>query len=238
MNIKGIIKSKAVIGIVCVVIALILAFVLIPARQKNSGEEVEIIKINKVITNNTQITADMLKTEKTARSLVPDGAITDKEQVIGKYSTCTIYPIDYITADKLSSVVTDSKLHDLTGDMMAVSVTTSDLSESVAGKLMPGDAVRVYGYNTERKEIITYTDLQCLEVLAVSNNQADSIEQAKAENSGSSSAAIPAAVTLRVNDNQARELIDMQNSGKVHCALTGRGEAAQRLLNQGGENNG
>lgn len=233
MNITRILKNKLIIGVGCVVVAFLVAVILIPNNNKKSDEEVEVVKVNKVVAANTQITESVIKTEKMNKSSVPDNVITDKSKVLGKYSTVILYPVDFLMPEKLSDVTSDSNLYELDGGYQAVSVKMEDLSSSVSGKLIPGDVVSVYGYNKDTKSITSYPDLAYLEVLAVSNNKAQDIQQAQTTEDGSADARVPAVVTLKANQTQAQKLIQMQNEGTVHCTLAGRGDKASNLIQYG-----
>ena len=59
-SITNIFKNKIVVAVICFVIAMIIAFIIVPSKN-HDGERVNVIKVTKTISANTKITDDMLK---------------------------------------------------------------------------------------------------------------------------------------------------------------------------------
>ena len=149
-------------------------------------------------------------------------------KIIGKYATTNIYTDDFITSEKLSTVIPNSNFYKADGkNTFAVSIGLKSLSGGVSGKIMAGDVVSVYGYNIERKEVVAYDDLKYIEVLSISDSKGNDLGS-DLENKDN----IPATVTLMANGNQIKELILMENTGNIHIVFAGRGEMAQQFLQQ------
>ena len=53
--------SKIVIGGICIVVAAIFAFVMLPGMYKDKGETVKVLKLDHTVPAGTKITEDMLK---------------------------------------------------------------------------------------------------------------------------------------------------------------------------------
>ena len=224
-------KNKIVIAIICFVLAALIAFIIIP-KQKKNGDMVEVVRTVGTVPVNTYITENMLKTVEVPAAVLSDNVIKDKDSVVGKYSTTVIYSEDNIIGEKLSTEPTDSGLYALQDGEYAISVAVSDLSKGFSGKLLEGDVVSVYGFNDNTKTMEEYDDLKYVQVLAVNNSKGKDLEQAKQESTGSSDDIIPATVTLKVNENQAKELVYITNAGKVHIVFAGRGANGESLLNK------
>lgn len=227
-------KNRYVIFALCLILSGIIAFVIVPKANKNMGDAVNVVKVTKRIEKNTQISEDMLEIKQLPKIAVPDNAITDKSMIIGKAAAVTLYPEDNLIPQKFISLdsVGDKAFYDMDNtEQIAVSVTVSNLAASVSGKIMPGDVVSVYGFVTETKTLAEYTDLLYLEVIGVSNANAEELsERTSGSETDSSDKVIPATVTLSVNRNQAQELIMLENTSSLHIVFVGRGETSRKLL--------
>lgn len=227
-------KNRYVIFALCLILSGIIAFVIVPKANKNMGDAVNVVKVIKRIEKNTQISEDMLAIKQLPKIAVPDNAITDKSMIIGKAAAVTLYPEDNLIPQKFISLdsVGDKAFYDMDNtEQVAVSVTVSSLAASVSGKIMPGDVVSVYGFVTETKTLAEYTDLLYLEVIGVSNANAEELsERTSGSETDSSDKVIPATVTLSVNRNQAQELIMLENTSSLHIVFVGRGETSRKLL--------
>lgn len=227
-------KNRYVIFALCLILSGIIAFVIVPKANKNMGDAVNVVKVTKRIEKNTQISEDMLEIKQLPKIAVPDNVITDKSMIIGKAAAVTLYPEDNLIPQKFISLdsVGDKAFYDMDNtEQIAVSVTVSNLAASVSGKIMPGDVVSVYGFVTETKTLAEYTDLLYLEVIGVSNANAEELsERTSGSETDSSDKVIPATVTLSVNRNQAQELIMLENTSSLHIVFVGRGETSRKLL--------
>lgn len=227
-------KNRYVIFALCLILSGIIAFVIVPKANKNMGDAVNVVKVIKRIEKNTQISEDMLEIKQIPKIAVPDNALTDKSMIIGKAAAVTLYPEDNLIPQKFISLdsVGDKAFYDMDNtEQIAVSVTVSNLAASVSGKIMPGDVVSVYGFITETKTLAEYTDLLYLEVIGVSNANAEELsERTSGSETDSSDKVIPATVTLSVNRNQAQELIMLENTSSLHIVFVGRGETSRKLL--------
>lgn len=227
-------KNRYVIFALCLILSGIIAFVIVPKANKNMGDAVNVVKVTKRIEKNTQISEDMLEIKQLPKIVVPDNVITDKSAIIGKAAAVTLYPEDNLIPQKFISLdsVGNKAFYDMDNtEQIAVSVTVSSLAASVSGKIMPGDVVSVYGFVTETKTLAEYTDLLYLEVIGVSNANAEELsERTSGSETDSSDKVIPATVTLSVNRNQAQELIMLENTSSLHIVFVGRGETSRKLL--------
>lgn len=224
----GFLKSKVVLAVTSFVLSFLVIFIIIP--KNNEQEIVKVVKTSKIISANTLLTDDMLTTVSVDKLSVPAGSITDKNEIVGKYSITNIYPEDYITVNKVSDVDTTGGLHVLKDGETAVSLTLDSLAHSVSGKIIEGDAVWIYAYDNETKQLNPNSGKWCFEVLEINNSKGQTIEEAK--NDGSSDALIPQTVVLRAKTmEQTESLTFMENRCSVQIVFAGRGEKAQQLLN-------
>ncbi|RCX10411.1 pilus assembly protein CpaB [Anaerobacterium chartisolvens] len=240
-------RNKIVIFVLCSALALLLAFVAIPAQVGKTRETEKIIRVSDNIPANTLITAKMLKEAEVGRYNLPKDIIRDSDSIVGKYSAIALTPSDNLVPEKFmdKKEMEDEFLYSV-DDRGAVSVTVKSLAAGLSGKLLPGDVVSVLvyskedealqpGYTTAKGVVKEYANLEFVEVGAVTNNKAEDTDVVKSKQDKSSSdTIIPNTVTLLVTKQQAKDLIDAENSGVIHILFRGRGEAAKKLLGQNG----
>lgn len=228
------IKNRYVIFALCLILAGVIAFVIVPKSNKNMAELVDVVKVTRQVEKNTQITEDMLEIKQLPKQAVTENTITDKKKIIGKVASVQLLPEDNLVMQKFTDIssVSDKALYEMDGsEKLAISVTVDSLASSVSGKIMPGDVVSVYGFLNETKMLSEYTDLQYVEVIGVSNSSAEELSTRNADSeTDSSDKVIPSTVTLSVNRNQAQELVVLENTSNIHIVFVGRGEISRKLL--------
>lgn len=228
------IKNRYVIFVLCLILAGVIAFVIVPKSNKNMAESVDVVKVTKQIEKNTQITEDMLEIKQMPKQAVTKNTVTDKKQIVGKVSNVQLLPEDNLVMQKFTDVgtETDKALYEMdNSEQLAISVTLANLASSVSGKIQPGDVVSVYGFINETKQLADYTDLQYIEVIGVSNSSAEELSTRNSDSeTDSSDKVVPATVTLSVNRNQAQELVALENTSSIHIVFVGRGEISRKLL--------
>lgn len=228
------IKNRYVIFVLCLILAGVIAFVIVPKSNRNMAESVDVVKVTKQIEKNTQITEDMLEIKHMPKQAVTQSTITDKKQIVGKVSNVQLLPEDNLVMQKFTEVgtETDKALYEMdNSEQLAISVTLANLASSVSGKIQPGDVVSVYGFINETKQLADYTDLQYIEVIGVSNSSAEELSTRNSDSeTDSSDKVVPATVTLSVNRNQAQELVVLENTSSIHIVFVGRGEISRKLL--------
>ena len=226
------IKNRYVIFALCLILAGVIAFVIVPKSNRNMAESVDVVKVTKQIEKNTQITEDMLEIKQMPKQAVTQSTITDKKQIVGKVSDVQLLPEDNLVMQKFTEVgtETDKALYEMdNSEQLAISITLANLASSVSGKIQPGDVVSVYGFINETKQLADYTDLQYIEVIGVSNSSAEELSTRNSDSeTDSSDKVVPA--TVSVNRNQAQELVVLENTSSIHIVFVGRGEISRKLL--------
>lgn len=222
-------KNKIVVAVICFAVAMLIAVILVPSQNK-SGETTTVIKASKTISENTKITGDMLKEIAVSSDSVPGEALTDKDDIVGKYAKSNIYSSDFITDEKLSAIDTESNLYSLRDGEMAISITPKTLAKSVSGNLLIGDAVQLYGYDTQAKVLNQDSGKWYFEVLAIDNSKSENVSGASLDNS---SDIVPAAITVKVtSEEQARSIVGMEMNNDIQVVFAGRGDIADKLLEE------
>lgn len=237
-----ILKSKLFIAIFCLALAIVLAFVIAPAYVKAQYELVDVVILSKSIAANTLLTEASVKTTKMRAVDIPANAITDDKELIGMYSAVPIFDGDFITPEKLASddCYNNYLLH-IRDEKTAIAVALPKLSSSLAGQIAPGDTVSVVAYDQQSNQVLDHEDLRYIAVADVVNDKGESINQiglgalSAVTSAMSSRESIPAAVILLCTYEQSLKLVQLENQGKIHLILRGRGDEEQPLLEGNGQ---
>jgi hypothetical protein len=159
-NRKNNIKRITISAIVAFI--LFVALTVIQSSILNQEETLAVYQFTADIVSGSKITEDnidsVLGIKNVQASLIPEGYITDKNEIIGKYVNRSYKAKDIITTDGL----TDSeKLYtESIENPVKLAFSISGLSASVVGEIREGDYVNIYGmrngYNAD-KEVVTVT---------------------------------------------------------------------------------
>lgn len=217
MKSKGIKNKGIIIALIVFFIVLIMGVLIFPHFKKGfTGQTTPVFMLNSDIKEKTLITEDMIKDVDFPSEYIKDSKIivSDKNEIINAYSKVAINKNDIISKDKITNK-DDVALYSK-GNLIAVTVST--LSSSVAGKIYPGDIVKVYGYIKEETEtgiqnkVIAPKDLEKMEVAYILTSQAQ--DTTNTENNKTD--IVPNVVVLKVNEKQASALVNLEYSGKIH----------------------
>ncbi len=217
-------KNRTTLGIASIVLSLFICFGLTPLFNKAVANKVKIVKITKDINVGDEITSNMIQTIEVGGYNLPNEVIKNKESVIGKYATTDILKGDYILQPKLSdtSLAEYGYLEEFDGNKRAISVTIRNFASGLSGKLKKGDIVSVYVADYgDKKETLSPKELKYVEVLAVTLGTGYDTEET--DNNKGEEKELPATVTLKVSEQQAIQLADLEANGKIHLAFVYRG---------------
>ncbi len=224
ISIKNILKDRTILGLMCIVLALLICFVLTPLFSKAIQEKTEIVRVVKDIKRGEVISGDMLQTISVGGYNLPANVLKNKEHIIGKYASADLFQGDYILKAKISETpLTEyGYLYGLDGTKRAISVSIKSFAAGLSGKLESGDIVSIiasdYG---EFRDTIVPIQLQYVEVLAVTTGKGeDRVYQGNTEGDQE----LPSTVTLLVNKEQAKLLAELEEKSKIHVVLVYRGE--------------
>jgi pilus assembly protein CpaB len=93
-------RSKFVIGILCILTALGLSLVALPALL-GAGQKAAVtaVRLKEPVSAGTRITTELLETAKVPQNLIKN-SIPDTSQAIGRYAKTDLYAGDYLTNTK------------------------------------------------------------------------------------------------------------------------------------------
>ena len=215
-------RNRTVIGVLCILLALIICFGVTPLFSRSASEKTEIVRVTKDIKEGDEITAEMVQTVEVGAYNLPQNLMTDKKEVIGKYATADLAAGDYILSSKLSAVpaAENAYLYNLDGKKQAISVTIKSFATGLSGKLESGDIVTAIVADYQGKgETAIPPELQYVEVISVTASSGYDANTGEVVDEKE----LPSTVTLLVTTEQAKVLAELEQDSELHLALVYRG---------------
>ena len=218
----SIFKNRTVIGVICILLALVICFGITPLFNRGISQKAEIVRVTKDIKEGDEITAEMVQTVEVGAYNLPQNLMTDKKEVVGKYATADLAAGDYILSSKLSAVpaAENAYLYNLDGKKQAISVTIKSFATGLSGKLESGDIVTVIVADYQGKgETAIPPELQYVEVISVTASSGYDANTGEVVDEKE----LPSTVTLLVTTEQAKVLAELEQDSELHLALVYRG---------------
>lgn len=215
-------RNRTVIGVLCILLALIICFGVTPLFSRSASEKTEIVRVTKDIKEGDEITAEMVQSVEVGAYNLPQNLMTDKKEVVGKYATADLAAGDYILSSKLSAVpaAENAYLYNLDGKKQAISVTIKSFATGLSGKLESGDIVTVIVADYQGKgETVIPPELQYVEVISVTASSGYDANTGEVVDDKE----LPSTVTLLVTTEQAKVLAELEQDSELHLALVYRG---------------
>jgi pilus assembly protein CpaB len=219
----SIFKNRTVIGVICIIVALVICFGITPLFNQGISQKTEIVRVAKEIKAGEEITKDMVQTVEVGGYNLPGNIIREKDTVVGKYATADLAVGDYILSTKLSETpaAENAYLYSLDGSKQAMSVTIKSFANGLSGKLRSGDIVSVVVADFQQTgETVIPPELQYVEIITVTAssgydaNTGEAVEDEKE---------LPSTVTFLVSPEQAKVLAALELDAKLHLTLVYRG---------------
>ena len=212
-------QNKIFVGVGCVVLAAVMAFILLPSVNRSKNGTVKILKLKENISAGTQIDEAILVEKEVGKYGLPESIVNDKDKIVGKFAACSISSDDLILSSKLSDFAASKKLDGvMNAGKMLVTVSLDSVAAAVGNHLQSGDIVSVIGYADNT--VTAYEELKNLEVFSVENDDAQNLDDVENDENAEK---IASNITLIVNQTQAEKLVQAEYSGKVHAVFVKRG---------------
>ncbi len=230
-------KSRTLIGIICMVLAVAITFLVAPLVNKLSDDTVAVCIVSGNLKQGVQICDTDISVVEVKKGSVPQNAISDKNQIIGKYTVSGLFAGDFYTAPKLTDEANTAAdaFASLDGSQVAISFTIDTFAAGLSGKLMNGDIISIIVKDKDTKETnipgaLTY-------VRVVTTTTSGGIDKESIVENEDGSYELPSTVTVLVSTEQAKLLADYEENAAMQVALVYRGdkETAQKFLDKQSE---
>ena len=94
-------KSKIFLGIICIVLAAVIAFLILPRFYASKSMTTEAVKLNEDVPVGTIISSEMLSTVEVGSYGLPGSVITKQEDAIGKVASQNLYVGEFLTNPRI-----------------------------------------------------------------------------------------------------------------------------------------
>ena len=225
-------KNRTIIGIVCIVLALVVTFAVAPLVNKLSDSRTDIVRLKNDIVQGHMIQESDIEVVTVGSTGLPTNIITKKEAVVGKFAACDLKA----NTDLLQSMISDKSdsaddvFHTLDGTKQAISITISSFAGGLSGKLENGDIVSLVIFENETNEATIPGGLTYVKVITTTTAEGFDKDELTPNEDGTYE--LPTTLTLLVNPTQAKMLVEYENRGVIHADLVYRGDnkTAQKFL--------
>ena len=225
-------KNRTIIGIVCIVLALVVTFAVAPLVNKLSDSRTDIVRLKSDIVQGHMIQESDIEVVTVGSTGLPTNIITKKEAVVGKFAACDLKA----NTDLLQSMISDKSdsaddvFHTLAGNKQAISITISSFAGGLSGKLENGDIVSLVIFENETNKATIPGGLTYVKVITTTTQKGFDKDEVTPNEDGTYE--LPTTVTLLVNPEQAKLLVQYENTGVMHANLVYRGDSkeAQKFL--------
>ena len=225
-------KNRTVLGLICILIALIITFAVAPLVNRVADKRIDIVRLKSDISQGYKISEEDIELVSVGAYNLPSDVITQSSDVIGKYASCDLMSGDWLTPSKLSETSDSAEdiFRTLDGTKQAISITISSFAGGLSGKLENGDIISLVVYDKSLGEALIPPELTYVRVITTTTADGFDKDELSANDDGTYD--LPTTVTLLVNSEQAKLLTMYENTAKIHADLVYRGddETAKKFL--------
>ena len=226
-------KNRTAIGIVCIILAVAVTFVVSPLVNNISDKKTEVVRFVADVSHGTEIKDTDVEIVKISNSALPEKIIKDKKSVVGKFATADIFKGDFATENKVTDNANTANdvMASLKGDKVAMSITINSFAGGLSGKLENGDIVSIY---VTDKDNHTEVPASLKYVKVITTTTSGGIDENDVVENEDGSFELPSTITLLVSSKQATVLANYEENASMHVALVFRGdtEKAQKFLDK------
>ena len=226
-------KNRTVIGIICMILAIVTTFLVAPIVTRLSTDTVSVPRLSANVTRGAKITETCIEVVSVKKDTLPGGVITDAKNIVGLYASTNLFAGDYLSTAKLSfnSNTADDAFSSLNGNKYAMSFTIDSFAAGLSGKLQNGDIISLVVVDKNSGKSTMPGEFKYVKVITTTTG--GGVDQDKIVTNEDGSYTPPSTVTLLVNATQAKLLAEYEET-TINCVLVYRGseENAQKFLDK------
>ena len=217
-------KNRTLIGIICMVLAVAITFLITPIVNKITGDTLNVYGIANDIKQGAQITEANVKVIGVRKDSLPQGAISDKSKIVGMYAISNLYAGDVYTSSKLTNNPNTASdvFATLDGSQVAMSFTIDTFAAGLSGKLENGDIISIIVSDKDTGKTVIPSALKYVKVITTTTSGGIDKEMVVANDDGSFE--LPSTVTVIVSTEQAKILAGYEKDATMQVALVYRGD--------------
>jgi pilus assembly protein CpaB len=217
-------KKLLIIALICAAGASFLVYRTLKIASKPKVIEIpkaDLVFAKTTIPARTQVSAEQLKVRRVPREAVTPDSVQKIEEIVGMIAKAEIIQGEPVNSNRLFRKGDKMGLSSIIPEGMRAITIPIDEIIGVAGFVKPGERVDLIGTIQPQwsKESISWTLLQDIQVLAVSQDMGISNQGSDLVNSQSVKAKVGTSVTLAVTPLQAEKVVLSKEKGTLHLAL-------------------
>lgn len=216
-------KNRTVLGIICMVLAVVITFAVAPIVNRLTSDTVSVIRLSEDIKRGSPITEKQVESVSVKADTLPYGVLTKQSEVVGKYVASDLYAGDYFTEVKVSGEANtaDDVFASLDGSKVAVSVTIDSFAAGLSGKLQNGDIISLVVVDKDKKESNIPGELKYLRVITTTT--VGGVDKDSVVKNEDGSYELPNTITVLANTAQAKLLALYESDTAMQAVLVYRG---------------
>lgn len=224
-------KNRTAIGIVCIILAVAITFVVSPMVINVSDKKTETVRFTTNVTHGTKIKETDVEVVKISNSALPDKVVKNKTEIVGKYATADLFKGDIATENKITDNANTASdvMASLKGNKVVMSITINSFAGGLSGKLQNGDVVSICVTDKDNKTEIP-AELKYVKVITTTTS--GGIDENDVVENEDGSFDLPTTITVLVSVEQARILANYEKNAAMHIVLVYRGDdvSAEKFL--------
>ncbi len=229
-------KNRTIIGLVCILFALVLAFAIAPLVNRFSDSRTDIVRLKRDVTQGHRFTDEDIEIITVGSYNLPPDVVVTTEAVLGMFAACDIKTGDYLLPSKLTDTADTASdvFMTLDGSEVAMSITIPSFAGGLSGKLENGDIVSLIVYANTEGDPVSILPEALTYVRVITSTTAGGLDKDELTQNEDGTYELPSTLTLLVDPMQARLLTEYENNGKIHAVLVSRGneKQAKKLLQE------
>ena len=224
-------KSKLFIGLICLFLAAVISFLLLPRFYAARSSVRNVVRVNEDIPAGTVITADMLSLSEVGAYGLSEKAMEKIGDAVGLVALGDLYTGEYLWSERITTAEeyqkqAEEKTRGLSGSNCLVTIEFPTASSGIASVLRAGCIVDVYEcMEMEDRSTSVNKCLVDLYVYDVLNQKLESLDalDKKLEDAivedDTNYDFIPKYVVFRCSELQAQTLIRLEKMDALHLTL-------------------
>lgn len=224
-------KSKTFIGIICLLLAAVIAFLLLPRFYAARSTVRSVVRVSKDVPAGTTLTADMLSTAEVGAYGLSEKTVANVGDAVGLVALDSLYAGEYLWSDRIVTAEDykaklSEKTKGLTGSNCLVTIEFPTASAGIASVLRAGNIVDVYEHvEGEDRSTLVSKCLSGLYVYDVLNQKLESLDELDRKRDeavieeDTDYDFIPKYVVFLCSQTQAQTLIRLEKMDAFHLTL-------------------
>ena len=224
-------KSKLFIGLICLLLAAVISFMLLPRFYEARSTVRNVVRVNKDVPAGTTLTADMLSLSEVGAYGLSEKAVANMADAVGLVALDNMYTGEYLWADRITTAEeykkkSEEKSKGLSGSNCLVTIEFPTASAGIASVLRAGSVVDIYECSLQEDRSTAVSKcLSGLYVYDVLNQKLESLDaldeklDAAVVEDDTNYDFIPKYVVFRCSELQAQTLIRLEKMDALHLTL-------------------